>query len=284
MASKKSPVVDEGYDEYIEYPAWTKKGYMEAREGDGLVLMRPAHARGTVQKQSVPTLTTTGSCGTGTVVRDGEALRIRQLTPRECWRLMGQTDEAYDRAAASTVRRFKNGKVSEPSKTALYKAGGNSIVVDPLADIFDAMYNGDNWTDPYPVDGPFDPATANARWAPPTVSKSTPAGSRSRKAASRNIPRKMMFEDYPPDVQQAAWNEMYRQMKDEWRGCSAMDVLVTLGASESEAMVVMSGHLGAVSFDRDDGAAAATVSALTWDDSYWLDACPSAERWKEGLA
>lgn len=51
-------------------------------------------------------------------------LTIRILTPRECWRLMGQPDWAYDAAA----------KVS--SRTQLYNQAGNSIVVEVLRAIF----------------------------------------------------------------------------------------------------------------------------------------------------
>ena len=47
--------------------------------------------------------------------------KIRKLTPKECWRLMGFTDEAYEKAECSGV-----------SKTQLYKQAGNSIVVDVL--------------------------------------------------------------------------------------------------------------------------------------------------------
>lgn len=43
---------------HIEYPCDTKLGYMIAEEGDGLVLERPHKARGTVQKNIAPTLTT----------------------------------------------------------------------------------------------------------------------------------------------------------------------------------------------------------------------------------
>jgi DNA (cytosine-5)-methyltransferase 1 len=53
--------------------------------------------------------------------------RIRKLTPKECWRLMGQTDEAFEKAAAVV------------SNSQLYKQAGNSIVVDVLEYIFDAM-------------------------------------------------------------------------------------------------------------------------------------------------
>jgi DNA (cytosine-5)-methyltransferase 1 len=47
-------------------------------------------------------------------------LRIRKLTPKECWRLMGFDDEDYERAS-----KFN-------SNTQLYKQAGNSIVVNVL--------------------------------------------------------------------------------------------------------------------------------------------------------
>lgn len=49
---------------------------------------------------------------------------IRKLTPRECWRLMGFTDEEFDRASKGI------------SNTQLYKMAGNSIVVNVLEAIF----------------------------------------------------------------------------------------------------------------------------------------------------
>ena len=51
-------------------------------------------------------------------------LRIRKLSPRECWRLMGFTDEEFEKA--SNVN----------SNTQLYKQAGNSIVVNVLMAIF----------------------------------------------------------------------------------------------------------------------------------------------------
>ena len=58
---------------------------------------------------------------------DGDDLVVWVLTPRECWRLMGFPDWAYDRAA----------EVS--SETQLYNQAGNSIVVPVLESIFKAM-------------------------------------------------------------------------------------------------------------------------------------------------
>lgn len=47
-------------------------------------------------------------------------LKIRKLTPKECWRLMGFDDEDYERAAQVN------------SNTQLRKQAGNSIVVNVL--------------------------------------------------------------------------------------------------------------------------------------------------------
>ena len=57
---------------------------------------------------------------------DGEIwlIRIRKLTPKECWRLMGFYDEDFEKAE----------KVN--SNTQLYKQAGNSIVVNVLEAIF----------------------------------------------------------------------------------------------------------------------------------------------------
>ena len=53
-----------------------------------------------------------------------DGLRIRKLTPKECWRLMGFDDEDFEKAA----------KVN--SNTQLYKQAGNSICVPVLMAIF----------------------------------------------------------------------------------------------------------------------------------------------------
>lgn len=51
-------------------------------------------------------------------------IRIRKLTPLECWRLMSFSDEDYYKAAAVN------------SATQLYKQAGNSIVKEVLMAIF----------------------------------------------------------------------------------------------------------------------------------------------------
>lgn len=52
-----------------------------------------------------------------------EKMRIRKLTPRECWRLQGFPDWAFDRAKEVN------------SDSQLYKQAGNSVTVPVIADI-----------------------------------------------------------------------------------------------------------------------------------------------------
>ena len=62
-----------------------------------------------------------------------ENLRIRKLTPRECWRLMGVKDEQFN-------------KIHDISNSQLYKLAGNSIVVDVLMAIFNNLLLSDEGT------------------------------------------------------------------------------------------------------------------------------------------
>lgn len=123
----------------------TKQGYAEAEEGDSVNLAVPnsKSRRGRVGKQMANTLDT--GCQQGVVVNplnsDGDCFRtikaqyqqtsmetryrIRKLTPRECFRLMGVDDADIDKIQASGI-----------SNAQQYKCAGNSIVVDTLYYIF----------------------------------------------------------------------------------------------------------------------------------------------------
>ena len=98
----------------------TKRGYLEATDGDGIDLAQPNSEtrRGRVQKEQIQTLTTQNNLG---VV---ENLRIRKLTPKECFRLMGVKDQDYLNCAKNQ------------SDSSLYHLAGDSIVVNVLMAIF----------------------------------------------------------------------------------------------------------------------------------------------------
>lgn len=102
----------------------TQQGYAECKLGGVADLSYPTSKtrRGRVQDNgdTCPTLTATE---TG-VCRIETPYRIRKLTPLECWRLMGFTDEDFHRAEAVN------------SNTQLYKQAGNSIVCSVLEAIF----------------------------------------------------------------------------------------------------------------------------------------------------
>ncbi|WP_200833566.1 DNA cytosine methyltransferase [Listeria monocytogenes] len=98
----------------------TKKGYAEAAKYNGINLSMPESEtrRGRVAKQMTSTLDT--GCQQGVVV---EEMRIRKLTPLECWRLQGFPDWAF--AAAAKVN----------SNSQLYKQAGNSVAVPVIVAI-----------------------------------------------------------------------------------------------------------------------------------------------------
>jgi DNA (cytosine-5)-methyltransferase 1 len=143
---------------FIQIPEATKKGYAIAKDGDGVDVSYPDSEtrRGRVQEEMSGTIqcndnlgvvtkvigskqknafigdgsitssltSAMGSGGGHTPMVEFDHLRIRKLTPKECYRLMGFSDEAFERAA----------KVI--SNSQLYKTAGNSIVVDVLKAIF----------------------------------------------------------------------------------------------------------------------------------------------------
>ena len=63
------------------------------------------------------------------VLDNGVNFRIRKLTPKECWRLMGFSDKQFEKA-----------KEMGESDTQLYKQAGNSIVINVLYYIFKELY------------------------------------------------------------------------------------------------------------------------------------------------
>ncbi|MGN7387744.1 DNA cytosine methyltransferase [Sporosarcina sp. SAFN-015] len=111
-------------DGQLYIKANTKRGFQEVYDGDSINVERPNSKtrRGRVQSGMVPTLTTSPNVA---VYYDDI---LRKITPRECWRLLGFTDDDYDRVAATDI-----------PQSALYKLPGNSIVVSVLEAIFDAL-------------------------------------------------------------------------------------------------------------------------------------------------
>lgn len=117
-------------DNYLAIPEATAKGYAEAHEGDSVNLAVPNNKtrRGRVGKQMANTLDT--GCQQGVVEQESNVrYRIRKLTPRECFRLMGVDDADIDKIQASGI-----------SNSQQYKMAGNSIVVDTLYHLFRKMF------------------------------------------------------------------------------------------------------------------------------------------------
>nr|DAK18827.1 MAG TPA: Cytosine specific methyltransferase [Caudoviricetes sp.] len=109
-----------GLEPKIRVKEATKQGYAEAEIGDSVNLSHPNSKtrRGRVGKKIANTLLTGESQG---VVEPD--FRIRKLTPRECWRLQGFPDWAFDKAQEVN------------SNSQLYKQAGNSVTVNVIAAI-----------------------------------------------------------------------------------------------------------------------------------------------------
>ncbi|HGZ2470659.1 TPA: DNA cytosine methyltransferase [Enterococcus faecalis] len=96
----------------------TSKGYAEALPGDSVNISHPNSntRRGRVGKGIANTLLTGEEQAVVT-----NNFRIRKLTPRECWRLQGFPDWAFDKAKEVN------------SDSQLYKQAGNSVTVPVIA-------------------------------------------------------------------------------------------------------------------------------------------------------
>lgn len=109
-----------GLEPKIRVREATKQGYAEASVGDSVNLSHPNSKtrRGRVGEGIANTLVTGDSQGVVT-----PNFRIRKLTPRECWRLQGFPDWAFDKAQEVN------------SNSQLYKQAGNSVTVNVIKEI-----------------------------------------------------------------------------------------------------------------------------------------------------
>ena len=123
----KDNMVLEKSNEYVKIKQANKEGYIKCRIGGCADLSYPESntRRGRVIDDGnvCPTL----MAGNQDIVIIETQYRVRKFTAREQWRLMGFSDEDYEKAAEVN------------SKTQLYKQSGNSIVRDVLMAIFSQL-------------------------------------------------------------------------------------------------------------------------------------------------
>lgn len=114
-----------GHDVKIMVKNATKQGGITIQNGGVMNITYPTSQtrRGRVidDGKTAPTLET--SANAGVVNINGEDVRIRKLTPRECFRLQGFPDEYFNRAAEVN------------SDSQLYKQAGNSVTVNVIYEI-----------------------------------------------------------------------------------------------------------------------------------------------------
>ena len=163
LSSTITTRINDSNNTFIAIKNATKNGYLEATIGDGIdISSRMQYHRGTVQKDKIQTLTTSGGNERGVCVgtyqyaksdkfmngkdrlqlgkdvsdtlqttpKEGicyNDLRIRKLTPREAFRLMGVKDEDYYKIAKNQ------------SNSSLYHLAGDSLVTLVFCAIISTM-------------------------------------------------------------------------------------------------------------------------------------------------
>jgi DNA (cytosine-5)-methyltransferase 1 len=123
--------VNEKSDTINTHSEYVNKKYKEFQEENGYIpeMFNPYNK--TELKDYSPTLTAQGDSVTkSSTVLKYDGYRIRKLTPLECYRLMGFSDEAFYKAKSVGI-----------SDSQLYKQAGNSIVVNVLEEIFKKLFN-----------------------------------------------------------------------------------------------------------------------------------------------
>ena len=107
------PILTQG----IKVRNGTKQGYQLAEVGDSVDLSYPSSLtrRARVGRGIAHNLSC--SCQMGAVVWNGRVVKIRRLTPKECFRLQGFSDDLFEKAKAIN------------SDAQLYKQAGNGVTV-----------------------------------------------------------------------------------------------------------------------------------------------------------
>lgn len=107
------PILTQG----IKVRNGTKQGYQLAEIGDSVDLSYPSSLtrRARVGRGIAHNLSC--SCQMGAVVWNGRVVKIRRLTPKECFRLQGFSDDLFEKAKAVN------------SDAQLYKQAGNGVTV-----------------------------------------------------------------------------------------------------------------------------------------------------------
>ena len=107
------PILKQG----IKVRNGTKQGYQLAEVGDSVDLSYPSSLTRRARVGRGIAHNVSCSCQMGAVVWNGRAVKIRRLTPKECFRLQGFSDDLFEKAKAVN------------SDAQLYKQAGNGVTV-----------------------------------------------------------------------------------------------------------------------------------------------------------
>lgn len=109
---------------------------LTAQDRHGVAIAYDEQNKNIRKDWTVGTLTCDGSSPkhNNRIIELGSNVRIRRLTPRECWRLQGFPDEYFDKAKAAGI-----------SDTQLYKQAGNGVTVNVARAIGERLKEVEKW-------------------------------------------------------------------------------------------------------------------------------------------
>ena len=109
---------------------------LTAQDRHGVAIAYDEQNKNIRKDGTVGTLTCDGSSPkhNNRIIEFGSNVRIRRLTPRECWRLQGFPDEYFDKARAAGI-----------SDTQLYKQAGNGVTVNVARAIGEKLKEVEKW-------------------------------------------------------------------------------------------------------------------------------------------
>lgn len=170
----KEPLVYDGFNQTVRDNNYvgtitTNSGKDLKRNGQGIIekneikVFQYGHGyvrSGEIRNDVFPTVRTANADKANNAILQSNDVRVRKLTPKECWRLMGFDDESFFRATyggdvpIDLMKRlekriltkfewkelWRHIRKQKVSNAQLYKQAGNSIVVDVLMAIFKELF------------------------------------------------------------------------------------------------------------------------------------------------
>lgn len=175
--------------------------------------------------------------------------RVRKLTQKECWRLMGFSDEDFYKARSAMNENLYGG--NDRSGSQLYKQAGNSIVVDVLCSIMTELYDAMPYLFEDMVIGSFFSGIGAFEKALSTFDAGVISNKENHLVRSDELRQLGYINDYNGDANRVYdGSTIARALKAEAGGGWSEDRLVSITPPRSESLIPRDGRKRGVPSNR----------------------------------